>query len=290
MHLRTLAAFGFLRALTQSPCGYLWDPLTIEYDEASGKIGTLPDPVQKMVDGLINQAHKTLRTQIADLETKLKTGGGGGGGGGAADLERLKALEDENSRFKTADAERKAEYDKALKIREEAEAKREEERKKELEKATGEVTRRDTRLREMARSEIKIAARTLGARTESLDELAKLLGADLDLDADLQPFVKGADGKPATDKDGKPVTIEGHVKAYLDKNQHHRAGSGGTGGGARGGASLAGGDPTEIEKAEKDLEAAQARYRANRTDMTALNAVNEAKKQLDKVKAGKPKA
>ena len=138
----------------------------------------------------------------------------------------------------------------------------------------------------MARSEIKIAAKTIGARTESLDELATLLGADLDLDPDLQPFVKGADGKPAVDKDGKPVSIEGHVKAYLDKHPHHRAGSGGTGGGARGGASMSGGDPSAIQHAEQELEEAQKRYRTNRTDMNALIAVNAASKKLAAAKAG----
>lgn len=259
--------------------------LEIEYDEATGKIGTLPDPLQKFVNNLIDQSHKGLRQQVTDLESKIK--GAGTGGLDAAERERLKAIEDENHRFKTQEAERKAEYDKALKIREEAEAGRDKERQQELDKSKAEVTRRDGRLREMARSEIKIAAKNLGARTESLDELAKLLGADLDLDADLQPFVKGADGKPATDKDGKPVTIEGYVKAYLDKNTHHRAGAGGTGGGARGGASLNGVDPTELEKAEAAVADAQKKVRANRTDTSALNALQAASNHLKEVRAGK---
>lgn len=255
--------------------------LEIEYDEATGKVGTLPEPVQKMVDGLINQAHKGLRSQISDLEKKV------GGGNDAVERERLKALEEENQRFKTADAERKSEYDKALKIREDADAKRDEERKKDADKTQAEIKRRDERLREMARSEIKIAAKRHGARDESLDELARLLGADLDLDADLQPFVKGTDGKPAVDKDSKPVTIEGYVKAYLDTHTHHRAAAGGTGGGARGGASFSGADPTAVEKAEGDLKAAQERYRANRNDVDALDAIQKASVRLKTAKAGK---
>lgn len=211
-------------------------PLEIEYDEATGKIGALPEPLQKFVDNLINQTGGKLRAKIeADVEAKyadkLK-------GVDPAERERLKLLEEENSRFKTSEAERKAEYEKALKIREEAEAKREEERKKADDLRSKELDRRDARLRDMAKNEIKIAAKNLGARTESLDELARLLGADLDLDSDLQPYVKGTDGKPATDEAGKPVTIEGHVKAYLDSHAHHRTPTSGTGGGARGGASL----------------------------------------------------
>jgi len=283
MYRQHLAAFGFLTALTQSPSGYLWSPLEVEFDEATGKIGTLPEPLQKMVDGLIGQSHKTLRTQITELETKLKAGTGGGTN--AAEIERLKALEDENNRFKTADLERKAEYDKALKIREEAEANREKERQKELEKASGEVKRRDERLREMARSEIKIAAKNLGARTESLDELARLLGADLDLDTDLQPFVKGTDGKPAVGADGKPVTIEGHVKAYLDTHSHHRASTGGTGGGARGGASYSGAEASAIEAAEAELEEARKELARNKTNTRAMSKVLAADKKVKELKA-----
>ncbi len=257
-------------------------PLEVEFDEATGKIGTLPEPLQKMVDGLIGQAHKNLRTEIDTLKKAQSVGSVD-----AAERERLKALEDENNRFRTADAERKAEYEKALKIREEAEAKRDEERKKELEKIHGDVKRRDDRLREMARTEIKIAAKRHGARDESLDELADILGRQLDLDTDLQPFVKGADGKAAADKDGKPVTIEGFVKSYLDSHTHHRASAGGTGGGARGGASFSGADPTEIEKAEAAVKAAQDKYYANRTNMEALNELGHAKQRLKDIKAGK---
>lgn len=267
---------------TQSPRGLLWAPIEVEYDETTGKIGTLPEPLQKFVDGLINQTHRTLRQQVADLETKVKTGGEG-----IAERERLKALEEENHRFKTAEAERKAEYEKALKIREEADAKREEERKREIEKTQQELHRRDGRLREMAKNEIKIAAKNLGARAESLDELAAILGASLDLDADLQPFVKGPDGKPAI-VDGAPVTIEGYVKGYLDTHPHHRASTGGTGGGARGGASLTGGDPklvAEIETAEEELTEARKAFRRNRNDLSALDRINKLTQKVNELKA-----
>jgi hypothetical protein len=210
--------------------------LEVDYDETTGKIGTLPEPIQKFVDRLIAETGGKLRATITkDVETqyaeKLKAVD-------PVEREKLQIALDENGRFKIAEQERKAEYEKALKLREEAETARETERNKALDATKVEITRRDVRLREMAKNEIKIAAKTLGARTESLTELAALLGADLDLDPDLQPFVKGADGKPAVDKDGKPVSIEGFVHAYLDTHPHHRVSVAGAGGGARGGASI----------------------------------------------------
>lgn len=280
MFLTHCAPFRILRQIAQSPSGYCWSPLEVEFDEATGKIGTLPEPLQKFVDGLIDQRHGKLRSELADLQAKVKSGTGDN-----VDRERLKALEDEVNRHRTADAERKSEYDKAIKIREEAEAKRDEERNKELEKANGELARRDGRLREMARSEIKIAAKNLGARTESLDELAALLGAQLDLDADLQPFVKGTDGKPAADKDGKPITIEGHVKAYLDSHRHHVKGQDGQGGGARGGATfehLSG----DVRTAQEQVDAADAALKKNPRDNHALLALHNAQIALDRAKAG----
>lgn len=253
--------------------------LEIEYDEATGKIGTLPEPVQKFVDSLINQTGAKLRKTITeDVEKqyaeKLK-------GVDPAERERLKLLEDENNRFKTADAERKAEYDKALKIREEAEAAREKERAKTDETRQKEIERRDARLRDMARSEIKIAAKNLGARTESLDELARLLGADLDLDADLQPFVKGADGKPLVDKDGKPVTIEGHVQQYLDSHAHHQVPKSGAGGGARGGASLTTSTLTgKALEAQKKVDEIQERMATRNPTNKDINDLFVAEKEL----------
>src|SRR6478735_4158622 len=98
-----IKVLGFLAS---TPGGYLHAPLEIEYDEATGKIGTLPEPVQKMVDGLIGQAHKSLRKEIDDLKTKI-----GSGNGDATERERLRALEEENQRFKTEAAERKNDYD-----------------------------------------------------------------------------------------------------------------------------------------------------------------------------------
>jgi hypothetical protein len=112
-----------------------------------------------------------------------------------------------------------------------------------------------------------------------------LLGADLDLDADLMPFVKGADGKPAADKDGKPVTIEGLVKAYLDTHPHHRAATTGTGGGARGGASnqhLT----TEARDAQAKVDDIKGRIAKDPRNDALVSALYEAERDLRKAQAG----
>lgn len=261
--------------------------LEIEIDDATGQPKELPDALKKHVNTLVDTGfkarHAELRTTLEkELTDKLK----GSGGLSEAERERMKALEEENSRHRQSEAERRADYEKANKIREEAEAAREKERQAEAEKRQQEITRRDGRLREMARGEIKIAAKTLGARDESLDELGRLLGADLDLDPDLQPFVKGADGKPATDKDGKPVTIEGHVKAYLDTHPHHRAPTGGAGGGARGGATLTAGLSTEAREAAAKVQAIEERIQKGDRSDTAVDDLFEAQRALAKARAG----
>jgi hypothetical protein len=258
--------------------------IQIEVDDATGLLKELPEALKKHTDALVDAGfkarHKELRTAI-----EKELGGLRGGEPSETERARLKALEDEVERHRIADAERKADYEKAQKIREDAEAAREAERQKATAEKDKELDRRTGRLKDMARGEIKIAAKTLGARDESLGELALLLGADLDLDADLSPFVKGADGKPATDKDGKPVTIEGHVKAYLDTHPHHRSATAGTGGGARGGASQQH-LTSEARDAQSKVDAIQDRIAKGDRSDTAINDLFEAERALKKAQAG----
>jgi hypothetical protein len=258
--------------------------LEIEIDDTTGQPKELPDALKKHVDSLVDLGFKARHTE---LRTKIEKdlAGNRTGDVGEAERARLKALEEEVERHRIADAERKADYEKAQKIREEADAKREDERKKDLETRQQEITRRDSRLREMARGEIKMAAKTLGARDESLDELAKLLGADLDLDADLNAFVKGADGKPLAGKDGTPVTIEGHVKAYLDTHPHHRSASAGTGGGARGGASTQH-LTTEARDAQAKVDEIKAQMAKDPRNDALVSELYDAQRALKKAQVG----
>lgn len=208
------------------------DTLTIELDE-KGNIGTLPEKVQTFLDTRINDAFKRGAEKVEkELKPRLRS---------EVDEERLKTLESENSRFKEAEAKRKGEHEEAKKIAEERHAAELKEREDKLTAKEQEIARRDERLRAMLKSEVRAAAAAAGARTESLPELEKLLGAELDLDpTSLEPFVKGAEGKPKTDKDGKPITIEGFVTQYLADHPHHLNGKRGQHGKAGGGATLRG--------------------------------------------------
>jgi hypothetical protein len=89
----------------------------------------------------------------------------------------------------------------------------------------------------MLGAEIRAAAVAAGAREESLPELSKLLGADVDLDADLQPFVRDSDGTKR-EQDGKAMSIEGLVREYLASHPHHLKGGRSTAGRAQGGVAM----------------------------------------------------
>lgn len=215
--------------------------LEIEIGE-DGKVGTLPEPVQKFVDGLIGDAHRRAYEKAA-AEAKKQ-------GFDPVERERLKQLEDEKKAREIADLERDKKYDEAQKMRDER-------HQKDLDAKNVDIQKREQRIRKGLQSDIRAAALKHGARDESLDELGRLLSGDLDLDPDLEPFVKGADGKPAIDKDGHPVSIEGFVKTYLDTHAHHRKAPAGQGGGARGGASFTGGTSdasTRFQEARAKLE------------------------------------
>jgi hypothetical protein len=220
--------------------------ITIEVDD-KGNIGTLPDPVQKFLDKKINDAHRRGAESAEEkLRPRLRS---------EVDEERLKTLEAENSRFKEAELKRKGEQEEAKKLADERHAAELKDREEKLAAKDSEITRRQDRLRSMLKTEVRAAAVAAGARAESLAELEKLLGAELDLDAQtLEPFVKGQDGKPATDKDGKPQTIEGFVTQYLADHPHHFGRTPGKSGRATGGATFHGAVAGDKESA---LAAAQ---------------------------------
>lgn len=204
--------------------------ITIEVDE-QGNIGTLPEPLQKFFDKGFKEAFKKGAAKVeADLQARPPVD--------PAERERLKLLEQENARFREEKALAEKNYEEARRLQEERLSKVAAEKDDALKAVQTEIARRDARLRAGLGAEIRAAAVAAGARDESLPELAKLLGADLDLDGNLEPFVKGEDGKPRTDKDGKPVTIEGFVTEYLSGHPHHLKGGTSTPGRAMGGATF----------------------------------------------------
>lgn len=236
-------------------------PTTLQVEIADdGAVGTLPEPLQKFLDKKINEAHSRAYQKAAD-EAKKQVGD-------PVDRERLRQLEEQTKQREIEDAERAKKYDEAIKLRDTDWQKKVSEREDALAK-------RDKRLRDNLQTLVRAAAVKAGARDQSLDELAVLLGGRLDLDDELNPYVKGADGKPATGSDGKPVSVEGLVVQYLTDHPHHKAGAGTSGGGARGGASLAGVSATlaqEVEQARRNW--------VTRKDADSLAAYQEAQRKL----------
>jgi hypothetical protein len=228
-----------------------------------GTIGTLPEPLQKFLDKKINDAHTRAYSKAAE-EARRQVGD-------PVDREKLRQLEDEKKAREIADLERDKQYDAAAKLRDEK-------WQGELQKRDQEIQRRDSRLRDSLRAEIRAAAVRAGARDESLAELEAILSGRLDLNPDLQPFVKGDDGQPAIDKKtGAPVSIEGLVSGYLDTHQHHRAAPAGTGGGARGGASFASGSGTD---AAARLASAKEKLQRGDRSPAVMQDFREAQREL----------
>jgi hypothetical protein len=191
-------------------------------------LARLPDPLKKFTDTLSDRVFKEgyakgMAKKADDLKPHLVD---------PAERERQAAASAELEELKARELEREKKYEEARALRETA-------HKKDLEKTQAEIARRDARLRKSIRADIQSAALKAGARDESLDELSAILGGEIDLDDALEPYVKGADGKPAVDDTQQRVTIEGRVRAYLDGHRHHLKSNLGSGGGASGGKSFA---------------------------------------------------
>lgn len=169
-----------------------------------GKIGTLPDPLQKLVDARIREATQRVAAKRTPDPVEAET---------------LRTLQAEVEQYRIKDAEAGKRYEEAIAIREARE-------QAERQKLQAEIDRRTERLKRAVQADIKAEALKAGAREESLDELAAILGPRVGLNDDLDPVVDGAD------------SIEALVSAYLDSKPHHRKSPGGksmgtTGGGAR---------------------------------------------------------
>ena len=223
--------------------------LTVPVND-DGTIGALPELLQRKLDSSIAEAVRRARAKPEPSPVE------------AEELRQAKARLAEIEREK---AERKGEYEKALKMREDDHA-------AEMAKAKAELERRTLRLREAAKADIRAAAAEHGARKESLAELEVLLSQRLTLDDEtLTMRVLGEDGKPSD------LTVSELVRGYLDANQHHRPAPTG-GGGARGGATVTTGF---VSDAAARYDAATAAWAANPTaeNYTAMQAAKAAVRQ-----------
>lgn len=258
--------------------------LQIEVSDDGKVTGELPDAVKALIGTQVIDALKAKEKELSDRA--FNEGFQKGNAKKAEELkphlvdpaerERMKTLESENEKLKIAELEREKKYEEANKIREDRTA-------KELAAKDEAISLRESKLRAGVRSEIAAAALKYGARDESLDELKAILGGEIDFDEQLDPFVKGADGKPAADAKGQPLTIEGRVRAYLDSHRHHVKGHDGTGGGARGGASFDNLSDDVREAAEK-VAAAEKKLKANPRDDAAVLELHTANQALLRAK------
>jgi hypothetical protein len=160
--------------------------------------------------------------------------------------ERVSRLESDHAEMTTKLAETMRESDRLLKSREEAHA-------RELIDRAERLKRRDLRIVDLTKSQVRAEAINAGARDESLDELELVLNHYIGFDDEMVPFVKNLDGTPQL-LHGKQIPITTFVKQYLENHPHHRKPAPGRGGDARRGASLSGGSPANLDAARTRLE------------------------------------
>lgn len=207
--------------------------LTIEVGD-DGAIGKLPEPLQRFLDKRIDEAFKKGAEKTEKALTPHLVD--------PVEVEKLRQRAKVAEELELKEVERDKRYDEALQLRDKANAEKIAAEQAKTQKAI-------SRVKAAVGKTIRAAASAQGARAESLDELERLLGADVDLDDDLTEFVRDAEGKPRVDDKGQRVSVEGLVADYLKTHPHHVASTPGQGGGARGGATLAGRPPITDDKA-----------------------------------------
>lgn len=229
--------------------------LEIELND-DGSVGTLPPELQKFMDAKINQAFgkgaekaaKEAQAQVEDAVKRAREEERRSGGDPAA-VEKVKNLETELSKLREEEALRTKNYEEAQRLRDERYAKDMAERDKrtaEVEAASkSEIERREARLRQNIRTDIKAEAVKAGTRDASIDEVSKLLKDFVGLNDDFDPVVnaeafRAEFSESKLGEDGQPVSIEGLVAEYLALKPHHKNPVTGKGGGARGGYSTSG--------------------------------------------------
>lgn len=196
-----------------------------------GSIGKLPEPLQKFFDKRFDEAvRKGAEKTEAKLNPYLTD---------PVEMERLRQRDQALAKIELEVAERDKQYETAKKMREEAYAKEKADAVTAEKKNTAKAVER---VRASVAKTIRAAALASGARDESLGELERLLAVEVDLDDELNEYVKDAGDpkKPRLDANGQPVTVEGLVADYLQKHTHHLKATPAASGKARGGATFAG--------------------------------------------------
>jgi multidrug efflux pump subunit AcrA (membrane-fusion protein) len=242
--------------------------LTVPLGE-DGKIGALPEPLQKLFDQRIQEA-----TRRAVEKAKREAGTPPPKDGDGIDPAEIEDLRQRVATYEQDDLTRQKRYDEALAKAQERAAK---EREKEQAKYAAELAAKDEAAKKaQARAErqarrqveatIRAAAVEHGAREESLDELVELLAPRVQLEEQDDDYVS-----VVLDKDGDPLDggVPQLVIDYLASKSHHRKGDGGKSAGMNGG----GGGTLTSQAAKVAAIKARiaARGHATADDMRELN-------------------
>lgn len=209
-----------------------------------GPLGALPEELQVFVDAKVAEARRIAEEKTERKLTPYLSD--------PAEMERLKQRDKELAQMQIEVAERDKKYEEAKKIREDAYAK---EKAEAVSTEQQRAAKAVERLRTGVLTEIRVAAMQHGARPESLEELGRLLSADVDLDDEFNVYVVDPkDRKVPRVVNGNALTVEGLVADYLKTHPHHIAASPVKGGKAPGGATLAGRPPV-VGDARSDARA-----------------------------------
>lgn len=246
---------------------------TVEVDEKGDFVGSLPTEIEgilkrveaaahgqgygKGVERAVKDAEKQIqdnvRAEVAKIEASMP-------------LEREKhaRMEEEYKNLSKKLIDEAREHANTLRTREEKHA-------QELVDRAEALKKRNSKIVALVQQTLTGEAIKAGAREESLDELGIVLNNYIGYNDDMEPFVKDPDGREKL-VHGKPVSIGGFVKEYLDSHPYHRKAPAGRGGNAPGGASYRQPGGT----APADVQAAKRRFEEGDKSNDAINAIFEA--------------
>jgi hypothetical protein len=200
----------------------------------------------------------------------------------AKEQEELEALRKEKLAREQKDAEAKGEWDrlKAVLAKEHETA---------IQEKQGKL---DTATSELHKERVRSALVTEAAKQNAVDpeEIADLLERRVKLDDQFQVEVLDEQGKRAIGKGGADMTVGALVQSFLEKRPHLVKATGGDGGGARGGKSLADGTGrsvvnTEVGKLEQELADLKTRSAKAPQDNVLLSQIMRKSQDVQKAKA-----
>jgi hypothetical protein len=225
---------------------------TVEFDDKGELVGEAPSElgaIFKRIEsthygqGYGKGVSKAAEDAKAQIESNVKAEVARLNALAPLEAEKHQRIAEENSILQTRLTELAKESDRTLKQREEAHA-------RQTVAAQDALAKREGRIKDLVKAQIRGEALGYGAREESLSELELILINAIGYDEDMEPFVKDEDGKPRQ-LHGKAIGLSTYVKQYLDSHPHHRKAPTARGAAAAGGASFHNLGSTVTEAAAK---------------------------------------